>query len=94
MNEQNDIVMGRGEKLVYVGIDCILGWFSCLILYVWFGVNALYSLSVFGVAVFILGFLKVFGENNSHKKQLRENDTRGDVEPKTVNRRKKPWRLF
>lgn len=83
--------MKNNEKLVYIGIGCILGWFSSHILVSYYGMGVLWGLSIFGVVVFVLGFMHVYSVNSGHKKRLQENSKESEGESKTLRNRLRIW---
>ena len=72
-----------------VGIGFILGSFSNLAVFLRFGVDALWALSVFGICVLIMFFLQRVSHPVSKSKS--SSDGGVDDEPKTLVRRLRSW---
>ena len=85
---------GNKEKLVFVGVGCILGCFLSRILFMQFGIIALDGLTVMGVVVFILGFLHVYTSNSNYKKAIQEDKERSEakLEDKTLLDKIRVWK--
>ena len=81
--------MNKNNKLVYLGIGIILGIFICQISFLQFGVNGLWSLTIFGICILILGLIHVYGK--SEKIPTKQEDSEGKEKKSLLSKAKEVW---
>ncbi len=74
------------ERHAHLVFGVILGWFSMQLVYVKFSTDGMWTLTLFGIAIAVLGFVHYFGKANSKPKYEEAKDER-----KTLLGKVKSW---